>query len=660
MVWTRRAGLILVVVAVTRCSAPAVQGDAGSQDSGSPDAGQLTPAMLVATPSMLTLLPTSAGRATSGSVTISNHGQAAVKAAVTVDAPFAVTPGSVELGGGSSVDVTVTLTPTAPGLASGVLHVGALDVPVSANTIQGSPCHVVTCDPATGCTAPVAPDGTLCGVDDCTAMTAQVCQAGACVTTPRPGASRCVSRWLPKSIRARTNAAIAFDATRQRTVLFGGTTRDDRDNTQIIGDTWEWDGTSWLYRAPLNAPSPRYDAAMAWDPIRQRMVLFGGGGGDGTTFAFGDTWEWDGTNWVKRNPATTPPARLGHAMVWDPVRRRVVMLAGISNLGPYLGDTWEWDGTNWEQRTPATSLPATGTYVAAWDEARQRIVAFHSFYKNFTMPQTETWEWDGLNWTLTPSTGVPEHASNSLLAWDGRHLLLFGDLDFSGAQLWLREGTNWVRQSTAALPPGRRAAAMSWDSARGRVVLFSGDSAGFKAQADTWEWDGTAWSLRSTTPGRGRGVSCVWDDVRLRVLLFSQAGTWEWDGSGWTQRQPSRTSIDPGSMVWDSIRHRAVLFTSETWEWDGTDWTQQSPAQSPPARYGTTMAWDPDRQRTVLFGGGLWRSVLGRHLGMGRHDLDAAHTVAGPSRSHRPRDDLGSHQPQRVALRLPSGANSRR
>jgi hypothetical protein len=98
---------------------------------------------------------------------------------------------------------------------------------------------------------------------------------------------------------------------------------------------------------------------MAYDAARQRVVLFGG-------YGLADTWEWDGTTWVQRNPVTNPGWRRYHAMAYHEARRRVVL------TGDFLaGDTWEWDGTDWQQVSSRGGMGAM-----AYDAARQRVVLF--------------------------------------------------------------------------------------------------------------------------------------------------------------------------------------------------------------------------------------------------------------------------------------------
>ncbi len=59
------------------------------------------------------------------------------------------------------------------------------------------------------------------------------------------------------------------------------------------------------------------------------------------------------------------------AMVYDVASRRVVLFGGSA-----LSDTWEWDGSNWTKRTPTKSPSARSYHAMAYDVARQRVVLF--------------------------------------------------------------------------------------------------------------------------------------------------------------------------------------------------------------------------------------------------------------------------------------------
>lgn len=104
----------------------------------------------------------------------------------------------------------------------------------------------------------------------------------------------------------------------------------------------------WRPLTPAVTPPARAAHAMAFDPIHDRIVLFGGQ--DNTSTRLRDTWLYDGTTWTQTNPATSPPARAGHFMAYDPIRGRVVLFGGYGS-GITRGDTREWDGQNWVRRT---------------------------------------------------------------------------------------------------------------------------------------------------------------------------------------------------------------------------------------------------------------------------------------------------------------------
>ena len=91
---------------------------------------------------------------------------------------------------------------------------------------------------------------------------------------------------------------------------------------------------------------------MAYDSRRKRIILYGGR--DTGIATFDDTWAFDGVTWTQLTPATVPPRRIFHTMTYDPVRDRVVMFGGSGSLGS-LFETWEFDGTNWLLAAPTTS-----------------------------------------------------------------------------------------------------------------------------------------------------------------------------------------------------------------------------------------------------------------------------------------------------------------
>ncbi len=136
---------------------------------------------------------------------------------------------------------------------------------------------------------------------------------------------------------ARALFATAYDATRQRLVLFGG-----QSGTGVVNDTWEWDGERWS-RAAADGPTGRAGHAMAFDAARGVVVLWGGVTAGQDLPA--ETWLWNGTAWTRRD-GPGPPGRFGHQLVWMPARGRLALIGGRDAQGE-RSDVWEWDGERW-------------------------------------------------------------------------------------------------------------------------------------------------------------------------------------------------------------------------------------------------------------------------------------------------------------------------
>ena len=97
----------------------------------------------------------------------------------------------------------------------------------------------------------------------------------------------------------------------------------------------------------LDAPGPRTNAAAAFDPVRSRLVVFGGAR-DFSSFSTyeADTWEWDGSRWERRLPPQSPPPFLESQMIHDPVSGRCLLLGRAEPP-----QAWSWDGTTWQQQS---------------------------------------------------------------------------------------------------------------------------------------------------------------------------------------------------------------------------------------------------------------------------------------------------------------------
>ena len=274
-------------------------------------------------------------------------------------------------------------------------------------------------------------------------------------------------------------------------------------------------------------PLGRRSAAMAYDPVRQETLLFGGFNGA----HLNDTWAFRGTNWVRLLPATSPVDRHGMKMVWDAARNEMVLFGGTRSSGR-LNDTWTWNGTTWTQKNPASSPTARENYQMAYDAARQQVVLFGG-----AVGTDETWLWDGTNWTLANPATKPQATGSSAMAYDAarQQVVLFGN----HGQTWLWNGVNWFRPNPLPLfePAARSWNDMAYDPVRQEVIMTAGQS-----QADTWVWNGSNWTQKTSLPRSRHHHSMVWDAGKQRILLFGgevpgidayDADTMLWDGANW-------------------------------------------------------------------------------------------------------------------------------
>jgi hypothetical protein len=154
-------------------------------------------------------------------------------------------------------------------------------------------------------------------------------------------------------------------------VLFGG--MNSVYGVQL-GDTWEYDGDQWLHVTD-EGPAPRNMHAMAYDPASGRIVLFGGRTTRELGDALGDTWEWDGQQWTQR-ATDGPGARFGAAMEYVPRFHAVVLVSGQYDSDVLWDDTWAWNGDTWTPLELPTGPQARTSFGMTYDEANEALTLF--------------------------------------------------------------------------------------------------------------------------------------------------------------------------------------------------------------------------------------------------------------------------------------------
>lgn len=293
---------------------------------------------------------------------------------------------------------------------------------------------------------------------------------------------------------ARRFHGMGFDPLRRVAVLFGGT---DERTPAVFGDTWEYDGTTWSQRAVAGPPA-RERFASCFDTARDVFVVFGGASASGQPL--GDTWEYDGAQWTARAPAVAPAARLGAAMAFAADTGRAVLFGGRgTDPAQPFGDTWEYDGADWlpapvRRLVPIQPAPRHG-HAMTFDARRGVVVLFGGFASGATHFDRDTWEYSGSLWSEAFPATLPSPSVFPSLTWHGQHqvAVLTGSTGSASqrVQTWAWDGSDW--QPGPAAPGafgGRQAHATVYDSSRDAVVLFGGARialAGAQPLDETWE-----------------------------------------------------------------------------------------------------------------------------------------------------------------------------
>jgi hypothetical protein len=300
----------------------------------------------------------------------------------------------------------------------------------------------------------------------------------------------------------RVNAAMAYDEMNKYVVMFGGLQGAPGTGATVLGDTWLWDGSSWARQKPVASPSARWGAMTAYDAARGQVVLYGGRPDSNASPSFGlsDTWVWDLANntWTKKS--TVGPPRYEGSMAYDSQSKLVILFGGVS--GGTWNDTWGWDGATWTKLNPLTSPSPRG--LAA--------VTFHAA----NVP------------------GLVLFGGAGSVNSDGRFPVA-SELN----DTWQWSGSNWTQRVPAHHPPTQATPTMAYNAATMETMLFESSPFIASGGQQTWAWDGNDWYQKtpvSLLPNRDRQV-VTYDAARNEVLIFGGINyatnrvfndTWAW------------------------------------------------------------------------------------------------------------------------------------
>jgi hypothetical protein len=423
---------------------------------------------------------------------------------------------------------------------------------------------------------------------------------------------------LPTSGAPPSNGnSIALDTVRNRIVLFSS----------------EYASTSTLWALPLAAPtwtditppgagpSPRNSASCLYDPVRDRLLIYGGYRvtTGGTYIVYSDTWQVPfgvAPSWSAISTAGAPPPRFSCGVIYDPVRDRMVICAGgIECCGLNTNEmrALTLSGTpTWSQIITSGPLPPARTSpMTIYDPFGDRLVMAGG-----NGGDTRTWSFPFVGpptWSEIPTTTIPEQLGEAIYDPVNQRLVMHG------AKTWALTLTGppvWSGLFSEPLNINRYAS--SYDSKRDRMIV---------AAQETWSLalEAPQWTLLNNAPSFFDHVQ-IYDPVRDRTLVTggyrdgsASNEVWQLPGgtSTWSQIFPVGAPPSPhggAAAIYDPVGDRMIMFGgsgfppyNELWELRLAGiptWYQLTPAGTlPPGRKDHVAVYDSFRQRMVIFGG---------------------------------------------------------
>ena len=169
----------------------------------------------------------------------------------------------------------------------------------------------------------------------------------------------------------RRYSSTAYDSESDKVIIFGGVLATGG----TTGDTWAYDynTNTWEDMNPLSKPSSRFYSLMAYDSESDKIILFSGA----TLSIYSDTWAYDyNTNtWENMNPDDHGQGGAAQ-MAYDPVRDVCVTFGGLDADEEVCNGTWLYD-----YNTNTWSNPRVGVGPCA----RERSYLAYDIESNVTL-----------------------------------------------------------------------------------------------------------------------------------------------------------------------------------------------------------------------------------------------------------------------------------
>jgi hypothetical protein len=343
--------------------------------------------------------------------------------------------------------------------------------------------------------------------------------------------------------------SLAYDPVHDEVLLFGGGhVAESAKDGQLAGYTGTWafspKSNDWRQLALGAQPSPRMNARMVTDTRNQALVLFGG---DGQSHYLADTWIFDlkTRTWRESKAPGGPEARAGHFTVYDPQTGWVIVGGGYNRRD--LDDMWGYDARTDRWQRLVGKVPA-GFYMTADIAPEQRLIVLATSTRkpgdrmtcNILFPVRTTYVY-----RIDAKSIVQQGAVSAQQAMPKRE----PETQASGRSFdpGRMPQDRWVLIDA----PGRGAPTRTWGSAtfdtdRGQILYWGGGHCGYGgSDVDMYDMEVNTWRSSDAAP---EYPERLWNHgVREAGVTFG--------GRPWMEHGRRMYSYDPVSRKMIVVRH---------------------------------------------------------------------------------------------------------
>jgi PKD domain/Galactose oxidase, central domain len=349
----------------------------------------------------------------------------------------------------------------------------------------------------------------------------------------------------------RVDGMFVYDSRAHVFVLFGGWFETIDGAYVRRGDTWAFDlGTdSWTPLHPTASPSPRSDSAIAYDPVADATLLFGGF--NGTTY-LGDAWAFTLANesWWPHNSSLMPSPRADGRMTYAAEANAFFLYGGNDYSGPgftyhHLGDTWRyrWADRQWTELFPSLTPGALDYAVLAADTVSGVLLMSGGYGASVVLGDTWAFNVSRGDWRLV---SVPTGPSPRMAGVGGYDPVDDVFVVFSGADTVSAKDDTWVLRFPPTLVA--IASASLSEPAIGESVDFAANvtgGTGFVTRA--------AWAFGDGVTANGTRVSHAFSAPGTYSVRFTVV-----DDRGQTSSSSVQITVGSAVLLWFGLAGAGV------------------------------------------------------------------------------------------------------